>query len=170
MTTKSWNKDFIAKVLKEAAWKELSNEFAWNEQLQEKYKDQVVWKEISDNSNILWTISMIEKFKNKIDWQKLSSSDNKHLSENLEKYKDYWNWSELSRNFHVEMTPALLEQFIDYWDWHEIIDCYRRDELYSMEFLEKYQDYIPASYLQSSRLWDKLVEDGMKQLEIRILS
>ena len=65
MATKNWNNDFMAKVLEEAAWKELSSEFAWNEQLLEKYKDKVVWKEISDNSNILWTVSMIEKFKNK---------------------------------------------------------------------------------------------------------
>ena len=93
MATKNWNNDFMAKVLEEAAWKELSSEFAWNEQLLEKYKDKVVWKEISDNSNILWTVSMIEKFKNKVDWEELSCSDNEHLftAENLDRYKDYWN-------------------------------------------------------------------------------
>ena len=172
MATKNWNNDFMAKVLEEAAWKELSSEFAWNEQLLEKYKDKVVWKEISDNSNILWTVSMIEKFKNKVDWEELSGSDNEHLftAENLDRYKDYWNWSKLSCNSSVELTSALLEQFADYWDWTEIIDCYHRDELYSMEFLEKYQNYIPASALQRSRLWDKLVEDEKKQLKVRILS
>ena len=66
MATKNWNNDFMAKVLEEAAWKELSSEFAWNEQLLEKYKDKVSWKEISGNRNILWTASMIEKFKNKV--------------------------------------------------------------------------------------------------------
>ncbi len=30
MATKNWNNDFMAKVLKEAAWKELSSEFAWS--------------------------------------------------------------------------------------------------------------------------------------------
>ena len=157
MATKNWNNDFMAKVLEEAAWKELSSEFAWNEQLLEKYKDKVAWKEISNNSNIIWTVSMIEKFKNKVDWEELSGSDNEHLCE-------------LSRNSDIELTSALLEQFAEYWDWNEIIDCYHRDELYSMEFLEKYQDYIPASALQRSRLWDKLVEDEKKQLKIRILS
>ncbi|WP_239473459.1 hypothetical protein [Bacteroides gallinaceum] len=172
MATKNWNNDFMAKVLEEAAWKELSSEFAWNEQLLEKYKDKVSWKEISDNRNILWTVSMIEKFKNKVDWDELSGSDNEHLfsAENLGKYKNCWNWSKLSGNSSVELTPALLEQFAEYWDWSEIIDCYNRDDLYSMEFLEKYQDYIPASALQRSRLWDKLVEDEKKQLKIRILS
>ena len=93
MATKNWDNDFMAKVLEEAAWKRLSNEFAWNEQLLEKYKDKVVWKEISNNRNILWTVSMIEKFKNKVDWEELSGSDNKHLftAENLGRYKNYWN-------------------------------------------------------------------------------
>ena len=156
MATKNWNNDFMAKVLEEV----------------EKYKDKVSWKEISDNRNILWTVSMIEKFKNKVDWDELSGSDNEHLftAENLGKYKNCWNWSKLSGNSSVELTPALLEQFAEYWDWSEIIDCYNRDDLYSMEFLEKYQDYIPASALQRSRLWDKLVEDEKKQLKIRILS
>lgn len=44
MATKNWNNDFMAKVLEEAAWKELSSEFAWNEPLLEKYKDKVSWK------------------------------------------------------------------------------------------------------------------------------
>ena len=79
MVTKNWNNDFMAKVLEEAAWKELSSEFAWNEPLLEKYKDKVSWKEISGNRNILWTASMIEKFKNKVDWEELSGSDNEHL-------------------------------------------------------------------------------------------
>lgn len=46
MAAKNWNNDFMAKVLEEAAWKELSSEFAWNEQMLEKYKDKVSWKEI----------------------------------------------------------------------------------------------------------------------------
>lgn len=81
---------------------------------------------------------MIEKFKNKVDWEELSGSDNKHLftAENLEKYKEYWNWHKLSGNSNIELTPALLEHFAEYWDWSEIIDCYNRDKLYSMEFLE----------------------------------
>lgn len=172
MATKNWNNDFMAKVLEEAAWKELSSEFAWNEPLLEKYKDKVSWKEISGNRNILWTASMIEKFKNKVDWEELSSSDNEHLfmAENLDKYKEYWNWRELSRNSDLILTSELLEQFADCWDWNEIIDCYGREGLFSAEFLEKYQDRIPASSLQRSRLWDKLVEDETKRLKVQILS
>ncbi len=115
---------------------------------------------------------MIEKFKNKINWDELSSSSNDHLFTvgNLEKYKDYWNWHELSRKSSIEMTNALLEQFAEHWDWNEIIDSYNLNELYSMEFLERHKDYIPASNLQRSHLWDKLVEEEKKQLKIQILS
>ena len=171
MATKNLSNDFMAKVLEDAAWEKLSGDFPWSEQLLEKYKDKVVWKEISENSNILWTVSMIEKFKNKIDWEELSGSDNEHLftAENLEKYKDYWNWRELSRNSYLILTPELLDQFADYWDWNEIIDYCCRDALYSMEFLEKYKDYIPASALQRSCLWEKLVEDEAKRLKVQIL-
>ena len=69
MVTKNLSNDFMAKVLEDAAWKELSGDFAWNEQLLEKYKYKVEWKTISSNSNILWTVSMLEKFKNRIDWE-----------------------------------------------------------------------------------------------------
>lgn len=121
MVTKNLSNDFMAKVLEDAAWKELSGDFAWNEQL-------------------------------------------------LEKYKNYWNWRELSRNSDQILTSELLEQFADCWDWNEIIDCYGREGLFSAEFLEKYQDRIPASSLQRSRLWDKLVEYEAKRLKVQILS
>ena len=63
MVTKNLSNDFMAKVLEDAAWKELSGDFAWNEQLLEKYRDKVVWKTISGNSSILWTVSMLPKFR-----------------------------------------------------------------------------------------------------------
>ena len=86
MATKNWNNEFMAHVLEEAAWEELSRELAWNVQLLEKYKDKVRWKEISASRETLWTVSMIEKFKDKVDWDELSGSDNEHLFtvENLE--------------------------------------------------------------------------------------
>ena len=53
MATKNLNNDFMAKVLEDVAWKELSGDFAWNEQLLEKYK--VEWKTLPGNCTILWT-------------------------------------------------------------------------------------------------------------------
>lgn len=172
MATMNLSNDFMAKVLEEKAWKELSGELPWTEQMLEKYKDKVDWKEISTNRIIVWTVPMLEKFKGRVDWDELSGSDNEHLftAELLERYKNLWNWRELSRNSSLQLTDELLEQFADRWDWGEIIDCYMRDDMYGAAFYEKYQERIPASALQSSRLWDKMVEDEKKQLKIRMYS
>lgn len=164
--------DFMTKVLEEKAWKELSGELPWTEQLLEKYKDKVDWKEISTNRIMVWTVPMLEKFKGRVDWDELSGSDNEHLftAELLERYKNLWNWRELSRNSSLQLTDELLEQFADRWDWGEIINCYGRDEMYGAAFYEKYRERITASALQSSRLWDKMIEDEKKQLKIRMYS
>lgn len=171
MVTTKLSNEFMAKVLEDAAWAKLSERFAWSEQLLEKYKDKVAWKETSGNGHIVWTSSMLEKFKNKINWDELSSSDNEDLfsAANLEKFKDYWNWHELSGNSSLKLTQALLEQFADYWDWSEIIEGYRED-LYGIDFFEKYQDHIPASALQSSRLWMLMVKEEENNLKMQILS
>ena len=148
----------MAKVLEDAAWKELSGDFAWNEQLLEKYKDKVEWKTVSGNRPILRTVSMLEKFKNRIDWEELSGSNNEHLftAENLEKYKNYWNWRELSRNSDLILTSELLEQFADCWDWNEIIDCYGRGGLFSAGVFGKNKNPNSPSSFQSSRFWGKM--------------
>ena len=79
MATINLSNDFMAKMLEDNAWKELSGELQWTEQMLEKYKEKVDWKEVTTNRNIVWTVPMIEKFKNRIDWDELSSSDNDHL-------------------------------------------------------------------------------------------
>ncbi len=172
MTTKNLSNEFMAKVLEEKAWVELSSELAWTEQLLEQYKDRVDWKEVSANRYVVWTVPMIEKFKNRIDWDELSESDNEHLftAELLEKYKNRWNWRELSCNSSLPLTEELLEQFADYWDWGRIINNYGGEKLFDVEFCEKFQGRIPASELQQSHLWYKMVEDEKKLLKIRIYS
>lgn len=172
MATINLSNDFMAKMLEDNAWKELSGELQWTEQMLEKYKEKVDWKEVTTNRNIVWTVPMIEKFKNRIDLDELSSSDNDHLftAEQLDRYKHLWNWHELSRNSSLQLTEELLERFADRWDWSEIIDCYGRDGMYSAAFYEKYQERIPASALHRSSLWNKLVEDEKKQLKVQIYS
>lgn len=76
----------------------------------------------------------------------------------------------MSRNSSLQLTDELLEQFADRWDWGEIIDCYGRDEMYGAAFYEKFEERIPVSALQSSCLWDKMLEDEKKQLKIRMYS
>lgn len=172
MATINLSNDFMTKVLEDNAWTELSGELQWTEQLLEKYKEKVDWKRISSNRNIAWTVPMVERFRNRIDWDELSRSDNDHLftAELLDKYKNQWNWHELSCNSSLPLTDELLEQFADRWDWSEIIDCYGRDEMYSAAFYEKYQERIPASALQRSCLWNRLIEDEKKMLKIQIYS
>ena len=84
-------------------------------------------------------------------------------------WQDFRHLHELSGNSSLNLTHALLEQFADYWDWSEIIEGYRED-LYGIDFFDKYQDHIPASALQSFRLWMRMVEEEENNLKMQILS
>lgn len=160
MAQRKLNADFLSQMIEEGAWQELSDELQWTESLLEKYQNKVDWDKVSSNNNILWTASMLEKFKNRINWERLSNYGNKALFsvDNLERFQDYWNWKELSNNSDVQYSHELLEKFADKWDWSEIINNYNIDDCLNEDFLERYEDYIPASELQNSRLWRNLVE------------
>ena len=168
MATKALSNEFMQKISTDEAWKELSGNYNWSESLLEKYQDKVDWHEVSENTNILWTIPMIQKFKNRIDWDKFSrNAETETLTEAIiDAFKDKWNWAELSENSSLELTHELLEKYADKWNWEEIIDrynCSLYDEK-GIEFYEKYKDYIPASKLQNSRLWNEIVNQQKKQL------
>lgn len=171
METKRLSNEFMEKILNDAAWKELSEDFPWTEMTLEKHKERVNWKDISSNREILWTPAMLEKFKHRIDWNALSNTSSQTLlnAANLEKFKNYWDWNVLSSNSSLELTTELIDKFIDCWDWNEIIDRYS-DELYTIGFLEKYADRIPASTLQNSALWRKLVERRKYELAYEVVS
>ena len=159
MATKNWNDDFLSQLIDEQAWKELSHDFQWSEQLLEKYADKVDWHEVSGNNDMLWTASMLEKFKKRIDWRELSGTSHQYLlnAEMLARFEQYWDWHELSDNSSLALSRELLDKFIERWDWRKIIGCWD-DELFDEDFLERYKEHIPASELQNSRLWDKIVE------------
>ena len=168
MATKALSNEFMQKISTDEAWKELSGNYNWSESLLEKYQDKVDWHEVSENANILWTIPMIQKFKNRIDWDKFSrNAETETLTEAIiDAFKDKWNWAELSENSSLELTHELLEKYADKWNWEEIIDrynCSLYDEK-GIEFYERYKDYIPASKLQNSRLWNEIVNQQKKQL------
>lgn len=164
--------EFMEKILNDSAWKELSESFEWTEQMLDKHKNQVDWKLISKNSNIVWTPAMLEKFKRLIDWKELSSTGCETIltGDTLEQYKDYWNWSELSENTDLEMNYQLIDRFIDQWDWPELINRWHEDNLYNIDFLERYADKIPSSKLQDSRLWTALVEQREKELKLEVIA
>ena len=68
------------------------------------------------------------------------------------------------------MTHELLEKFADYWNWEEIIDRYSNNlfDEKGIDFYERYKDRIPAAKLQSSRLWNEIVSQQVKQLTAEI--
>ncbi|MDL2281491.1 hypothetical protein LJC44_00045 [Parabacteroides sp. OttesenSCG-928-G06] len=171
MTTKNLNDDFMGKVIEDLAWKEVSGDLPWSEQLLDKYKDKVNWEKVSGNSEVLWTTSMLEKYKALIDWNELSESSSWSLfsPEMLEKYKAYWNWPNLSSNRYIKFNRELVSKFADKWDWEQLISNWELNELFGSDFLKEFSQYIPASALQSSSLWDQLVEEKKKELvnEIR---
>lgn len=171
MATKKLTNEFMEKILNDSAWKELSSGFQWREQMLEKHKNKVDWKEISKNSNIVWTPSMLERFKKLIDWKELSKTSCETIIsiECLEQFKDYWDWTELSRNRNLEFNYQMIDRLIDQWDWSELINLWRREELYNIDFLERYADKISSSKLQDSRLWQQLVENRTKELKQEVI-
>ena len=66
MNTKSFNNNFMEKIMEDEAWKKLSSDFPWTEKMLEKFQNKVDWEEVSNNYNMLWTPSMLDKFKWKI--------------------------------------------------------------------------------------------------------
>ncbi len=160
----------MSQMMDEAAWKSLSEEFPWSEQLLEKYKEKVDWTEVSDNRNMLWTASMLEKFRGKIDWERLSRTGHECIltADMFERFKANWDWRELSGNSSIEFTYELLDRFADLWDWSQIIDNYGMDKLFSIEFLDRYAEHIPASQLQHSHLWLEIINQRATEISREI--
>ena len=143
------------------AWERLSERFPWTEELLEKHREQVDWTKVLQNINIVWTASMLEKFKEDIDWYQLSKQGKGETltAENLEKFQEYWDWSSLSKNCRIDWRFELLDRFADEWDWRGIVNNWRMNGLFSMEFLDRYREYIPFAMLRDSRLEDKIVDE-----------
>lgn len=164
--------EFMEKILNDSAWKELSENFEWTEQMLDKHKNQVDWKLISENSRIVWTPNMLEKFKKLIDWKELSNTECETIlsEDTLEQYKDHWDWSKLSGNTDLKMNYQLIDRFIDQWDWSKLISRWGEDNLYTIDFLERYAEKIPTSKLQDSCLWTVLVEQREKELKLEVIA
>lgn len=173
MNTKSFDNNFMEKVMEEEAWKKLSSDFPWTEKLLDKYQDKVDWEEVSGNSHVVWTPSMLEKFKREIDWTQFSDRSSEVLmtTENLERFKEYWDWKALSGNDSLDWSIQLIERFADYWDWERLINRYGMDSvMLNSQFFEKFQNYIPVSKLKDSKLWDNMIEEEKRKIVTRIVS
>ncbi|MDR2130133.1 MAG: hypothetical protein LBP56_03020 [Odoribacteraceae bacterium] len=174
MKTTKFNEEFFAEVREAEVWKMLFEErdFLWTEELIDRYQDRIEWKLLSENRSVQWTASMLEKYKDKLDWDKLSDGCNEYLYsvENLRKYRSRWNWSSLSANSSVNWTLEKVEEFKDLIDWSELIDNYNHDSLFTLDFFEKYKEYIPVVSFQDSSLWKHILEIYKKRLIEEILS
>ena len=156
----------VERMLTPLVWDKLSEEFAWTEELLEKYREQVNWQKVSQNRNIAWKTSMLEKFKEDIDWYEFSEGgDNQVVTlRNLEKFKEYWHWPSLSGNSGINWTYTLLDRFADKWDWRKLVDNWGLENLFSMEFVNRYREHIPFTSLHNSRLGGKVVEELTERL------
>ena len=163
------NDGLMAQLIEEEAWKDLSGNYPWSKALLERYKDKVDWEAVSGNRDAAWTVSMLEKFKYHINWSELSSCCPKSLliPEVVEQFKDRWDWKELSEN--SDLPIETIRKMADYIDWKALIDRSYRDDIFGMDFLKEFEDRIPASSLNDSNLWRKIVEDKVEKLRAEIV-
>lgn len=158
------NNEFLNSVLEAEAWKEVSQRESLSMAMLEKFADKLDWEEVCGNQNVLWTVEGINKFANKIHWSEFSSScpDNLISETTLRKFADKWDWKNLSNRDVFYNNWKLLEKFADKVNWGEIINNWNIER--PVELFSRFQQYIPMSKLQESRLWTAMVENRAKQL------
>lgn len=158
------NNEFLNSVLEAEAWKEISQSEALSMTMLEKCADKLDWEEISGNNNVLWTVEGINKYINKIHWDEFSGScPDKLITETtLQKFASKWDWKVLSNRSIIYNDWRLLEKFADRLNWAEIITNWDIEK--PVEFLARFQQYIPMSKLQDSRLWSEMVQNRAKSL------
>ncbi|MDE6809009.1 MAG: hypothetical protein K2J42_02840 [Muribaculaceae bacterium] len=156
--------EFLNSVLEAEAWKEISQSESLSMDMLEKYVDKLDWDEVSGNTKVLWTIDGINKFINRIDWDEFSRSCSDHLicESVLMKFSNRWDWKALSNRDCFYNNWSLLEKFTDKADWSEIITNWSIEK--PLEFFARFQQYIPMSKLQDSRLWNEMVEARAKSI------
>ena len=156
--------DFLNSVLETEAWKEVSQSGSLSMTMIEKFADKLDWEEVSGNSNVIWTVEGINKFANRIHWDEFSRSCPENLlsETTLQKFASKWDWKALSNRDDIYNNWHLLEKFADKVNWGEVITNWRIEK--PLEFFARFQQYIPMSKLQDSRLWNAMVEARAKRL------
>jgi len=79
------------------------------------------------------------------------------------KSRELSEWSEDSSEFSALCHLVGFKRERGKFDNHRFLPFYLYDEK-GIEFYERYKDYIPASKLQNSRLWNEIVNQQKKQL------
>lgn len=159
------NQGMLAIQMEEEAWKELSGDIAWTESMLERYKDKVDWEAVCNNSSVHWNVVMLEKFRKQIDWTALSNTRQVSLltPEIVGQFRTCWDWTVLSLN--DELPLETIEAMADCINWKELVNRYDRHNVFGFEFFDRFAEYIPASALKGSRLWNALVDEKMRELQ-----
>ena len=167
--------DYLLKeTIRKQAMKNISQEYPLNNEMLCKYCNELDWEEVSDNDNISWTVAMIDRWENQLNWKVFSQTRNKTLltAEIIEKFKDQWDWGELSGNQNLKLSFDLIDKYIDRWDWDRLINRWYDNEsnLYSWEFLHRYEQHIPVEDFENSCLFDALVLEETSAIQKRLVN
>ena len=168
METNNTIEALLKKQVKKEAMKKISADFALTNDMIHQYWHELDWHEISNNREINWTTEMLDRWKNEIDWSMLSQTSNELLlsPEIIERYKVLWDWHELSDNCNLTLSYEMIDKYIERWDWAKLIRSHWREEkLFSLDFLKRYQQYIPVDELENSALWDAIIDEAVENIK-----
>ena len=174
METNKVNDYLMKKMIQKEAMKKISSDYPLNDELLMKYSNDLDWEEVSGNSNIKWTAAMINYWGDRLNWKTFSERANEEIliPELIEKFKDRWDWSELSDNTDLKLTYDLIDKYIGRWDWGRLINrgWYNNScDLYSIEFFNRYAQYIPMEDFENSSLWNAIVEEEENAIKKAIM-
>lgn len=102
---------------------------------------------------------------------------NSFILTNLENYVNNWNWSVLSENTDVNWTFEMIEEFKKNVDWEAFTQNYQglldinliNHSLYSIDFFERFQEYIPIENIQKTSLWHAMIDESKLKLAEKLL-
>ena len=170
METNKTQDFLLKKQIRKEAMDRISLEYPLTAEMLKNYSDELNWTKVSNNASINWSIDMIKAFEYYIDWTEFSEFVSEKLlyDEVIDRFKDKWDWKALSNNNGLKLTYELLDRYIDRWDWSAIIkrgEWNKREDIFSLEFLKRYQDRIPMEELENSELWMDIVEKEMDAIK-----
>lgn len=163
MDCKQINEEMFKSIVNAKVWNEISKGFGLTDEMLDRYADKLNWKEVSGNWEIHWTVKLVEKWAERLDWEELSNCHNKYLitPDVIAYFVNRWNWRNLSKNSALTLDYTFIDRFIDRWDWSELVNRWHNDndDIYNMEFYERYRGYIPMDAVtEGSALLDRIVQ------------
>lgn len=160
----------------------------WNEGLLKRFADWWDWSKIVDNwgvvfrlgiqANCFYTFDFVEKFVAR--YQKYIPEETLKVSLMGEILRREGDWAFIFTKPYLEkyehqMTPSffdiltlenkvewdydLLDRHVDDWNWQRLINNDGMAPLFSVDFVVRYQEYIPWDKLEGSFLRKKVVEE-----------